>query len=60
MKVKAIWRSKNPFRPDIDSLSYSKTVEVPDDTDMEELKKFAIEDSLEGYFFTKFEILQPC
>lgn len=57
MKVKAIWRSKNPFHPDIDRLSYSKTVEVPDDTDMDELKKFAIEDSLDGYFFSKFEIL---
>lgn len=55
MKVKAIWRSKNPFHPDIDRLSYSKTVEVPDDTDMDELKKFAIEDSKDGYVFINFE-----
>lgn len=57
MKVKAIWRSKNPFHTDIDRLSYSNTVEVPDDTDMEELKKFAIEDSMDGYVFLNFETL---
>ena len=53
MKVKAIWRSINPFLINVDQLSYSKTVDVPDDTDMDELKQFAIEDSLPGYAFYK-------
>lgn len=55
MKVKAIWKSKNPFNPDINQLRYSKTVNVPDDTDMEELEKHAKNDSQEGYVFDKFE-----
>ena len=54
MKVKATWRKKNanPFVPDVERLrdtTYSKTVEVPDDVDMEILKKFAEEDSATGY-----------
>ena len=56
MIVKAIWRSDNPFLPDIDRLQYSKEVEVPDDMDMELLKKFAIEDSAKGYHFQEFKI----
>lgn len=55
MKVKATWRNKNPFEPNIDRLSYTKTVEVPDDTDMDVLKEFAITDSKQGYVFIKFE-----
>lgn len=54
MKIKAIWSSKNPFIPDISMLSYQKTVEVPDDTDMEKLREMAIEDSKEGYVFKEF------
>lgn len=56
MKVKAFWICKNPFE-DIDRMSYTKTVEVPDDTDMEVLKRFAEEDSKQGYRFEKFEVL---
>ena len=56
-KVKAFWKSKNPFRPNIEDLGYSKIIEVPSDTDMEELEDFAKEDSMEGYRFDRFEIL---
>ena len=58
MKVKAYWKSKNPFIPDVEKLGYSKTVEVPDDTDLEQLKEFAIQDSMEGYFFDRLEIIE--
>ncbi len=58
MKVKAYWKSKNPFLPDVEDLSYSKTVEVPDNTSLEDLKKFAIKDSREGYSFDKLEKLE--
>ena len=58
MKIKAIWKSKNPFHPDVTQLSYTKIVEVPDDTDMEELKQFAIKDSRPGYTFDKLEKIQ--
>ena len=54
-KVKAYWKSKNPFIPNVNLLTYSKTVEVPDDTDMEELKEFAIADSRESYTFDRLE-----
>ncbi len=50
MKVKTYWRSDNPC--------YTKTVEVADDTDMEELKQYAINDSKNGYHFHKFVILE--
>lgn len=53
--VKAIWKSKNPFKVNPDDLQYSKTIEVRTDTDMEQLKEFAIEDSKEGYSFVRFE-----
>ena len=57
MKVKAICKSINPFIPDVNQLSYSKTIEVPDDTDMEQLKQFAIEDSRQGYRFDRLEVI---
>jgi len=57
MKVKAYWVSINPFRPNVNDLAYTKIVEVPDDTDMEDLKKFAEKDSKEGYRFDKFKKL---
>lgn len=55
MKIKAHWKSKNPFNPDIDRLAYTKTVEVPDDTDMDVLKQFAVEDTKPGYKFVMLE-----
>jgi hypothetical protein len=58
MKVRAYWKSINPFHPDIDQLSYSKTVDVPDDTDLKVLEDFAKEDSRNGYRFDRLEILQ--
>jgi hypothetical protein len=58
MKIQAIWKSKNPFNPDVDMLRYQKTVEVPDDVDIEELKKLAVKDSKDGYVFEKFNILK--
>ncbi len=58
MKVKAYWKSTNPFIPNVDLLGYSKTVDVPDNTDMGQLKEFAISDSRDGYVFEKFEIIE--
>ena len=61
MKVKAIYNRKirNPFIPDINQLvrnnSYSKTVEVPDDTDMDVLRKFAEEDALLNFELSSIE-----
>lgn len=57
MKVKAHWKSINPFQPDISQLGYTKTIEVPDDTDMKELEEFAKNNSKEGYKFDKLEKL---
>ncbi|MAX23413.1 MAG: hypothetical protein CMJ19_02820 [Phycisphaeraceae bacterium] len=59
MKVKATWKSKNPFHPDISQLGYTKTVDVPDDTDLEELKQYAISDTRNGYLFDKLEVIIP-
>ena len=56
MKIRARWKNKNPFG-EIDRLSYTKTVEVPDDTDLKILEQFAKEDTLEGYQFDKIEVL---
>ena len=56
-KIRAYWKNKNPFIPDINQLIYTKTIEVPDDIDMEQLKIFAIEDSKQGYIFDKFEVI---
>ncbi|NQU54088.1 MAG: hypothetical protein HQ522_16285 [Bacteroidetes bacterium] len=55
MKVRAYYKSINPFRPNIEDLRYSKTVDVPEGTDMEVLEKFAIEDTRSGYVFDKIE-----
>ena len=52
MKVRAKYTASNPFHPDVTRLTYTKTVEVPDDTDWEQLKQFAIDDTLPGYRFT--------
>lgn len=56
MKVKAYWKNKNPFA-DIERLAYSKTVEVPDGTDLEIIKQFAIEDTKDGFFFDRLEVI---
>lgn len=58
MKVKAYWKSINPFHPDPNQLGYTKTVDVPDDTILDELKDFAEADSRSGYVFDKFEVLK--
>ena len=57
MKVRAHWKSINPFIPDIDQLGYTKTVDVPDDTDMKFLEEAAKQDSRNGYRFDKIEII---
>jgi hypothetical protein len=57
MNIKAHWKSKNPFHPDINQLSYTKTVEVPDGTDMKVLEEFAKEDTKPGYLFDRIEVL---
>lgn len=57
MKIRAYWKSKNPFNPDISQLVYTKTVEVPNDSNLKVLEKFAIEDTQPGYVFDKIEIL---
>lgn len=58
MKVKAYWKSINPFRINIDELGYTKTVEVPNDTDLKVLEDFAKEDSKNGYRFDKLEVIE--
>lgn len=58
MKVKAYWKSKNPFLPRWEDLAYSKTVDVPDDTDMDELEQHAKDDSKDGYVFDKLEKIE--
>lgn len=55
MKVKAHWKSINPFHPDISRLSYTKTVEVPAGTDLGVLEDFARKDTIEGYRFDRLE-----
>ena len=57
MRVKAIYRSDNPFEPRIEDLGYSKTIEVSDDIDIKWLEKMAKEDTKEGYYFEKLEKL---
>lgn len=57
MKVKAIYRSKNPFLPNVKDLRYSKTVDVPDDTSMEVLEEFAKEDCRKNYELQSIEKL---
>ena len=66
MKTKATFVKEgfNPFTPMINDHIrnlreniYTKTVDVPDDTDMDELKKFANEDAKEGFSCTKLEKL---
>lgn len=57
MEIKATWKSKNPFIPDVTELGYTKTVKVPDDTDIKVLEDFAKEDTLDGYVFEKIEII---
>jgi len=59
MKVKAYWKSKNPFHPDINQLGYTKTVEVPDNTDLKDMEQFAKDDSRNGYRFDKIEVVEP-
>jgi hypothetical protein len=56
MKIKAYWKNKNPFA-EIDRLAYSKTVELPDGTDLENIRQFAIEDTKDGFVFDKLEVL---
>lgn len=58
MKIKAYWKSLNPFNPDIDKLGYAKTIYVPDDTDLKEIEQFAKDDSKNGYRFDKIEVLE--
>ncbi len=58
MKIKATYKNLNPFHPDINRLGYSKTVEVPDDTNMDQLKQAAIEDTRNGFRFDKIEKLK--
>lgn len=55
MKVTAYWKCANPFHPDVSQLIYKKTIEVPDDMDLEELKGFAKADSRSGYMFDRLE-----
>lgn len=58
MMVKAKYKKigLNPFKLVFDLEDfYSKTVEVPDDTDLDQLKMFAIEDTMAGYEFMKLE-----
>lgn len=55
MKIKAFWKSNNPFIPDPTALVYTKTVEVPDNTDLKKLEEFAKSDTLPGYHFDKIE-----
>lgn len=57
MKVKAFWKSINPFIPDINQLGYSKTIEVADDIDLKVVEQLAIEDSRSGYKFDRLEIV---
>jgi hypothetical protein len=60
MKVKARWKKigLNPFKLRFSPKDiYYKTVEVPDDQDMDELKKFAIKDTMEGYEFVGLEVI---
>ena len=57
MKVKAYWKSKNPFIPDPTKLEYSKTIKVQNDMDLKELEDFAKEDSMEGYSFDRLEVV---
>ena len=57
MKVKATWISINPFIPDFDQLGYSKTIDIPDNSNLEEIERFARKDSINGYRFDKLEIL---
>ena len=61
MNVKAVWYKKgtNPFtQSDVIFQPYCncyyKEIEVTNDTDMEWLKKCAIEDSKEGYYLFSF------
>lgn len=57
MKVRASWKSINPFRPNVDELGYTKTVEIPDGTDLKEIEQLAKDDSKNGYRFDKIEVL---
>ena len=59
MKVKAYWKNKNPFHPDISQFGYTKTVDVPDDTDLADIEKFAKDDCRNGYRFDKIEVIEP-
>ena len=58
MKVKARYRKEglNPFKIkfSIDDF-YSKTVEVADDFEWEQLREYAKEDTQEGYVFINIE-----
>lgn len=66
MKVKARFVKKgfNPFTPLItahiralEKNVYTKTVDVPDDTDMKWLETMAKNDATEGFEFVKLEII---
>lgn len=57
MKIKAHWKSINPFHPDPNQLGYTKTIEVSDDMDLTEIEQFAKDDTITGYKFSKIEIL---
>jgi hypothetical protein len=54
MKIKAFYNNNNPFVPN-QLLVCSNTVAVPDNTDMDWLKKMAIEATPDGYHFDRLE-----
>lgn len=61
MKIKATWDPiiRNPFNPNIHMIPVPqfKVVEVDDNTNMDDLKKFAEEDTPRGYTFREIIIV---
>jgi len=61
MKIKAIWRPiiRNPFNPNVHMIPVDqfKVVEVPDNTNMEQLEEYAKQDTPDRYVFDRIEVV---